>query len=64
MKQLYLINHCNEWHNNVSFCFIGVVDGDHLESTIQEIKKECKYTDEDIEKYIDVNLVFLNDLDI
>ena len=62
--KVFVINHCNEWHEYSSFKFIGVVDEDNIDFTLSQIKKECDYTDEDMETYIDINEVELNELDI
>ena len=60
----YVLNHCNKWHEYASFSLIGVVDEEHLNEAIEKIKAECCYTDEDIDNYIDINGIELNDLDI
>ena len=64
MKELYIIYHCNQWKEYSSFVFIGVVEKDKLQSALAEIKKECKYTDSDMEDYITYNKIKLNELDI
>lgn len=61
---LHVIYHCNQWQEYSSFRFIGVVDTDHLEPSLKKIKKQCGYTNEDMDKYIFVEIVALNDLDI
>ena len=60
----YIINHCNQWHSYDSFRLIGIVDESKLESSLRKIKKELGYDDDCMEKYVDVNEVVLNDLDI
>lgn len=62
--KVYVINHCNAWHDYSSFKLIGVVEENELDSALERIKKECKYDDEDMEAYIDINEVELNELDI
>lgn len=61
---LYVINHCNEWHEYSSFRLIGVVSGDKVEESLKKIRKELNYSEEDMKDFIDVNRVELNDLDI
>ena len=64
MKELYLIYHCDLWQSRSSFLLIGVVEKDKLQSALAKIKKECEYTDEDMEDYITYNKITLNELDI
>ena len=61
---VYVINHCNKWHEYSGFRFIGVVDENELDNALNKIKQECDYDDNDMETYIDVNEVELNELDI
>lgn len=60
-KTLYVINHCNEWHEYSSFHLIGVVDENHLEKALKQIKRDCGYSKQDMQDYIDVNEILLND---
>lgn len=62
--KVYVINHCNEWHDYSSFRLIGVVEENELDGALEQIKKECDYNDEEMETYIDINEVELNELDI
>lgn len=62
--KLYVINHCNAWHEYSSFNLIGVVTKTNLKRALNKIKKECNYTKEDMETYIDINEVETNELDI
>ena len=62
--QLVVLNHCNQWHEYSSFRLIGVIEEDNLSKAIEDIKKECKYSDEDIETYIDISYTDLNELNI
>lgn len=62
--QLAVIYHCNEWQEYSSFRLIGVVDYDSEYDSLQDIQKELGYTDEEMEKYIYVQYVDLNELDI
>ena len=62
--KVYVINHCNAWHEYSSFRLIGVVEENELGGALEQIKKECKYNDEDMQAYIDINEVELNELDI
>ena len=61
---LYVISHCDIWHSRSSLKLIGVVNEDELHNAMVKIKKELDYTDEDLDNYIDVQTVELNDLDI
>ena len=60
----YIFNHCDEWHSRDSFRLIGVVDEDHYDEAYDQIKNECEYSDDEMEEYIDVESVELNELDI
>lgn len=59
-----IINHCNQWHEYSSFRLIGAVPEDDLEDTLKVIQKETEYSDEEMEDYIDVNIIDTNELDI
>ena len=61
---VYIINHCNPWHEYSSFRLIGVVNENELDNALSKIKQECDYNDDDMETYIDVNKVELNELNI
>ncbi len=61
---IYNIYHCNEWKEYSSFRFIGSVEESELENTWRKIKKGTKYTNEEMETYIYVDKVELNELDI
>lgn len=60
----YVINHCNEWHEYSSFRLIGVLDENHLEKALRKIKRVLCYSKKDMEDYIDVSHIELNELDI
>lgn len=61
---VYVIYHCNAWKERSSFRLIGVVQERNVDEAYDVIKKECGYTNEDMETYIYVERVLLNDLDI
>lgn len=63
-KTLYVLFHCDEWKTWSSMRFIGVVDSEHLDKSLRKIKKEQGYSKEDMETYIYIDEVALNDLDI
>ena len=63
-KEVYVINHCNAWHEYSSFRLIGVVEEEHLEKALRKIKKAQGYTEEEMEQFIDVSCIILNELDI
>lgn len=60
---LHVIYHCNEWQEYSSFRLIGIVDSDHLDKSLKKIKRECGYTNEEMNTYIFVEMVKLNELD-
>lgn len=62
--ELYVINHCNEWHEYSSFRLIGVVERDELDGAILQIKKECEYNEDEFNTFIDIQEIELNELDI
>ena len=59
---VYVLNHCDAWHSYESFRFIGVVDEEHLQECLDAIQDEMDYTEEDMEKFIDLTCVELNDV--
>lgn len=61
---LYVLFHCDEWHTYASFRLIGVVDEAHKDKALKRIKREQGYSDEEMETYIHVSEIDLNDLDI
>ena len=58
---VYIINSCNEWHEYSSFRLITVVTESNLQKALNLIKKRWKYSDDDMEKYIDVTSTELTD---
>lgn len=63
-KKLYALFHCDEWKTYSSMRFIGVVDEEHLEKAKRKIKREQGYTKEDMETYIYIKEIDMNELDI
>lgn len=61
---LYVLFHCNEWHEYSSFKLIGVVDEAHLQEALLTIRTEQQYSIEDMKDYIHTEKIELNDLDI
>jgi len=61
-KQVVVINHCNAWHDYASFKLIGVVEEEKLEEKLLALQKELGYTDEEMQSFIDVTTVNLNEL--
>lgn len=59
---VYILFHCNQWKEWSSMRIIGVVTKTHLKRTLRAIKKECRYSDEDMETYIYTHETTLNDL--
>lgn len=59
-----VIYHCNEWKEYSSRKLIGVVNENDIASALSKIQKECNYTDEELDQYIDYDTVELGDLDI
>lgn len=61
---LYVIYHCNQWHEYGSFRLIGVVDENHLNKALHKIQNELGYDETDMNDFIHVSDIRLNDLDI
>ena len=61
---LYVLYHCNQWHEYSSFRLIGVVDESACYQALKDIQEELDYTDEDMETYIHIDEMELNELDI
>ena len=63
-KSINIIYHCNEWQEYSSFRFIAAVDDDHLEKALKKIKRECQYNNDEMEKYIYVDYVIINEINV
>lgn len=61
---VYIVNHCNEWHEFSSFRLIGVFDEEHLRIALNKIQEELDYSDEDMDTYIDINATELNESNV
>ena len=59
-----IINHCNEWHEYSSFKLIGIVETKDLDKALDKIKKKYKYNDEELNDYVDVEIITIGELDI
>ena len=57
---IYIILHCDAWKSFASMRLIGVCTKSHLKKVLRAIKKECEYTDEDMETYIYIKESELN----
>ena len=60
-QKIYVLFHCDAWQSYESMRFIGVVTETFLDKTLRKIKKECGYSEEDMEKYIYVEETITND---
>ena len=61
---LHVIYHCNQWHEYSSFRLIGVVEENKLTKSLRKIQNELGYDETDMNDYIHVDEIELNDLDI
>ena len=61
---LAIIYHCNQWQEYSSFRLIGVVEEGFEYDALRKIQQELKYTDDDMQTYIYVQYVDLNELEI
>ena len=59
---VYVLFHCDAWQSYASMRFIGVVTEKHLDKTLRKIKRECGYSEEDMEKYVFIREATTNDL--
>ena len=64
MMTLNVIYHCNQWHEYGSFRLIGVVEENKLTKALRKIQNELGYDETDMNDYIHVDEIELNDLDI
>lgn len=60
---VYVISHCDQWHSYDSFRLIGVASEEKLDSVLAAIQKKCRYTDEDMEDYIDITEAWVDDIE-
>lgn len=60
----YVLFHCDEWRSYESYRLIGVASEKNLEKALKQIKKECKYTDEDLATYVSIVECKIDDLNI
>lgn len=51
---------CDEWKSRSSMRLIALADGNHLEDVLSKIKEEHGYDDEDMETYIHIEDLELN----
>lgn len=58
--EAYVIFHCDAWKSFESMRFIGVATKSRLKKVLRAIKKECEYTDEDMETYIYIRPTQIN----
>ncbi len=59
---VFVLFHCDAWQSYDSMRFIGVVTEKHLKRTLRKIKRECGYSDEDMETYVFITETTTNDL--
>lgn len=60
--QVYVLFHCDQWQSYASMRLIGVVTKSKLKHTLHVIQKKCKYSSEDMEKYIYIIEMKTNDI--
>jgi len=60
--KVFVLFHCDAWKSFASMRFIGVCTKTQLKKTLRAIKKECKYSDEDMETYIYIKETELNNI--
>lgn len=61
--QVYIIYHCNEWQEYSSRRTIGVCEENKLVESLERIQKETGYSEEEMNTYIDFDLVTVNELE-
>jgi hypothetical protein len=59
-----ILHHCNEWHEYRSFRLIGVVSETYLQKALLKVKQSLDYTDEELARFVDIEFVEINDIDI
>ena len=60
--RVYVISHCDQWHNYNSFRLIGVASEENLPSVLDVIQSELGYTDEEMDQYIDITGTVVDDI--
>lgn len=60
--KVYVISHCDQWHNYNSFRLIGVASEENLPSVLDVIQSELGYTDEEMDQYIDITGTVVDDI--
>lgn len=63
-RTVFVVNHCNQWHEYSSFRLIGVFTGSRIDGALRKIQKKQKYSDQDMQDYIDVQEVVTNEVDL
>ena len=60
---VYVIFHCDEWKSYDSRRLIGTATKSSLQHVLNVIKRKKKYSDEDMQTYIDIDETFTNDVE-
>ena len=60
--RVYVISHCDQWHNYNSFRLIGVASEENLPSVLDVIQSKLGYTDEEMDQYIDITGTVVDDI--
>ena len=57
---IYNIYDCDECQSYPSFRFLATCDAEHLDDILKQIKEDHKYSNEEMETYIYIDTVLLN----
>lgn len=60
---VYVIFHCNQWHEYASMRLIGVTTEDKLDEVLAFIKKQLDYSDQDMVDYIHTEYTDVDDIE-
>ena len=63
-RKYYALFHCDEWKTYSSMRFIGVVSESRLKWALNKIKHECEYDKDELDTYVFIKEIEINDLDV
>ncbi len=60
---VYVIFHCNQWHEYSSMRLIGVASEDGLRDVLTEIQRQLDYSDQDMDEFIHVERTTVDNIE-
>ena len=62
-KTVYVIFHCNQWHEYSSMRLIGVASEEGLRDVLTEIQRQLGYSDQDMDDFIHVECTTVDNIE-